>query len=50
MGLHGKVPHLVTMHPRDVVVLVIDVIEQHDRVVPLYVHGQVAIILEVLLR
>ena len=38
---------MVTMHPRDVVVLVIDVIEQHDRVAPFHMHGQLVVVFQV---
>lgn len=44
------IPHLLTVDAGDVVVLVIDVIEQHQRVDPFDVHRQVALRLVELLR
>lgn len=43
----GKVPHLMTVHPRNVIVLVINVIEEHNRIEPLNKHSQMAFIFEV---
>lgn len=42
-----SIPHLVTVRSADVVVLVIDVIEEHDRVAPFDVHRQAFVVLQV---
>lgn len=42
--------HLVALDSADVVVLVVDVIEQHDRVAPLHVHHHLVVALQIHFR
>lgn len=37
-SLNCFVPHLMAMNPGDVVILVVNVVEEHDRVAPLDMH------------